>query len=208
MRYKLRLDVQFEPRSHKEYEQEPDQSTTVLSDLSADAFKLRHAEHEPCLKPNTPNREPNIELFNHGGASTHGLHGSSGTRVCDNSKIVHELVPGIRTVQSWRCNVSSELVLGYPTTQTNAELSHFFCCCFSFFFFCFSLFVRVWAHFVRCCVACDEPRTASPPKRAQVYCGCQPGPTRVTHPSRQDDGRIRAPALCLRDCLWSKSCLW
>ena len=30
---------------------------------------------------------------------------------------------------------------------------------------------------------------------ARVYCGCQPGPTRVVSPSRQDDGETRAPAL-------------
>ena len=59
---------------------------------------------------------------------------------------------------------------------------------------------------VLCC--CDEPPSASPPKRARVYCGCQPGPTHVMLPSRQDDGNIRAPALCLRGCLWSESCLW
>ena len=59
---------------------------------------------------------------------------------------------------------------------------------------------------VLCC--CDEPPTASPPKRARVYCGCQPGPTRVMLPSRKDDGSIRAPALCFLGCLWSESCLW
>ena len=68
--------------------------------------------------------------------------------------------------------------------------------------------VRVWAHFVRCCDAVTSPPTASPPKRALVFCGCQPGPTRVMLPYRQDDGSIRAPALCLRGCLWSESCLW
>ena len=37
--------------------------------------------------------------------------------------------------------------------------------------------------------------TASSPKGARVYCGCQPGPTRVAlHPGR-DGGGTRAPAL-------------
>ena len=43
--------------------------------------------------------------------------------------------------------------------------------------------------------------TASRPKSARVYCGCRPGPTRVTPPSRQDDGNVRAPALSRAGCV-------
>ena len=67
--------------------------------------------------------------------------------------------------------------------------------------------VRVWALFIMRGVVVTSPPTASPPKRARVYCGCQPGPTRVTPPPRQDGGSIREPALCLPGCLWSESCL-
>ena len=46
-----------------------------------------------------------------------------------------------------------------------------------------------------------ELPTASGPKSARMYCGYRPGPTRVTLPSRQDDGNVRAPALRgLRGC--------
>ena len=42
--------------------------------------------------------------------------------------------------------------------------------------------------------------TASGPKSARVYCGYRPGP-RVTLPSRQDDGDVRAPALSRAVCV-------
>ena len=42
---------------------------------------------------------------------------------------------------------------------------------------------------------------ASGPKSARVYCGCRPGPTRVTPPSKQDDGNVRAPSLARAVCV-------
>ena len=38
-------------------------------------------------------------------------------------------------------------------------------------------------------------------KSARVYFGFRPGPTRVTPPSRQDDGNVRAPALSRAVCV-------
>ena len=46
-----------------------------------------------------------------------------------------------------------------------------------------------------------ELPTASGPKSARVYCGYRPEPTRVTRPSRQDDGDVRAPALSRAVCV-------
>ena len=45
-----------------------------------------------------------------------------------------------------------------------------------------------------------ELPTASGPKSARMYCGYRPGHTRVTPPSRQDDGNVRAPALSRAVC--------
>ena len=46
-----------------------------------------------------------------------------------------------------------------------------------------------------------ELPTASGPKSTRVYCGYGLGPTRVTPPSRQDDGDVRAPALSRAVCV-------
>ena len=46
-----------------------------------------------------------------------------------------------------------------------------------------------------------ELPAASGPKSARVYCGYRPGATRVTPPSRQDDGNVRAPALSRAVCV-------
>ena len=43
--------------------------------------------------------------------------------------------------------------------------------------------------------------TGSGPKSARVYCGYRLGPTRVTPPSWQDDGNVRAPALACLVCV-------
>ena len=62
------------------------------------------------------------------------------------------------------------------------------------------LLVRVWDHFVRCCVAVTSHPQPLLRRGQGVYCGCQPGPTACGTSIQAD--------VCLRGCLWSESCLW
>ena len=62
--------------------------------------------------------------------------------------------------------------------------------------------VRVWAHFVRCCVAVTSHPQPLLPKRARVYCGCQFGthPCDATHPGRMMGASERQLFACVLVC--------